>query len=123
MAAGVLSLVFFVGPNWQEYRFYNWQMSVTRKPTYSAKAILDRLSWFPVIHDFFTRMWTATALAVASGLGLISRWTSAAPAERLLVLWLVIGSLELVLHDVGNERRLVFLIPAPGRPRRADPRP
>jgi hypothetical protein len=112
VAAGVLSLVFFVGPNWQEYRFYNWQMSVTRKPTYSVKAILDRLSWFPVIHDFFTRIWTVTALAVASGLGLVSRWTSAAPAERLLVLWLVIGSLELVLHDVGNERRLVFLIPA-----------
>jgi 4-amino-4-deoxy-L-arabinose transferase-like glycosyltransferase len=112
VAAGVLSLAFFVGPNWQEYRFYNWQMSVTRKPTYSVKAILDRLSWFPVIHDFFTRMWTATALAVSGGLGLISRWTSAAPAERLLALWLVIGSTELVLHDVGNERRLVFLIPA-----------
>jgi 4-amino-4-deoxy-L-arabinose transferase-like glycosyltransferase len=112
VASGVLSLALFVGPNWQEYRFYNWQMSVTRKPTYSVKAILDRLSWFPVIHDFFTRMWTATALAVASGLGLIYRWTRAAPAERLLVLWLVIGSLELVLHDVGNERRLVFLIPA-----------
>ena len=112
IAAGLLSLAFFVGPNWQEYRFYNWQMSVTRKPTYSVKAILDRVSWFPVIHDFFTRMWTSTALAVASGLGLIHRWTGAAPAERLLVLWLVIGSLELVLHDVGNERRLVFLVPA-----------
>ncbi len=112
LAAGALCAVFFVGPNWQEYRFYNWQMSVTRKPTYSARAMLDRLSWFPVIHDFFTRMWTATALAVAGGLGLIYRWTSATPAERVLVLWLAIGSLELVLHDVGNERRLVFLIPA-----------
>ena len=112
VAAGVISLAFFVGPNWQEYRFYNWQMSVTRKPTYSVRAILDRVSWFPVIHDFFTRMWTATALAVSGGLGLLYRWTSAAPAERVLALWLVIGSLELVLHDVGNERRLVFLIPA-----------
>ncbi len=112
VAAGVLSLVLFVGPNWQEYRFYNWQMSVMRKPTYTVKAILDRVSWFPVIHDFFTRMWTATALAVASGLGLFYRWRNAAPAERLLVLWVVIGALELVLHDVGNERRLVFLIPA-----------
>ncbi len=112
VAAGVLSLVFFVGPNWQEYRFYNWQMSVTRKPTYTAKAILDRLSWFPVIHDFFTRMWTTTALAVASGLGIFYRWRNSAPAERLLVLWVVVGALELVLHDVGNERRLVFLIPA-----------
>ena len=110
-AAAVLSLVFFVGPNWQEYRFYNWQMSVTRKPTYTVKAILDRLSWFPVIHDFFTRMWTATALAVASGLGVFYRWRSAPPAERVLVLWLVVGALELVLHDVGNERRLVFLVP------------
>ena len=111
-AAGVLSLAVFVGPNWNEYRFYNWQMSVTRKPTYSVKAILDRLSWFPVIHDFFTRIWGATALAVASVLGVFYRWRQAPAAERLLVLWLVLGSLELVVHDVGNERRLVFLVPA-----------
>ncbi|MFI5078966.1 MAG: ArnT family glycosyltransferase, partial [Vicinamibacteria bacterium] len=32
--AGVVALALFVGPEWSEYRFYNWQMSVTRKPTY-----------------------------------------------------------------------------------------
>jgi 4-amino-4-deoxy-L-arabinose transferase-like glycosyltransferase len=108
---GLLSLVCFVGPNWQDYRFYNWQMSVIRKPAYTVKAILDRLSWLPVLHDFFTRMWTVTVLAVGSLLGVFYRWRRVAPAERVLVLWLVLGMTELVLHDVGNERRLVFLVP------------
>jgi hypothetical protein len=34
------------------------------------------------------------------------------PGERLLVLWIGLGALELLLHDVGNERRFVFFIPA-----------
>jgi len=109
--AGVLGLVVFVGPHWQDYRFYNWQMSVTRKPVYTLEALLGRATWFPVVHEFFTRMWTVTALAVGSGLGLFFRWRKVAPAERLLALWMVLGMLELVLHDVGNERRFVFLIP------------
>jgi len=32
-------------------------------------------------------------------------------AERLLVLWVGLGTLELLLHDVSNERRFVFFIP------------
>jgi hypothetical protein len=40
------------------------------------------------------------------------RWRRIAPAERVLALWLLLGTTELVLHDVGNERRLVFLVPA-----------
>ncbi len=28
------------------------------------------------------------------------------------MLWLVLGALELILHDVGNERRFVIFIPA-----------
>jgi 4-amino-4-deoxy-L-arabinose transferase-like glycosyltransferase len=111
-AAGVLSLALFVGPHWQDYRFYNWQMSVTRKPSYTLKAFLDRASWFPVVHDFFTRMWAVTTLAVLGGLGLALRWRRVAASERLLVLWGLFGMAELVLHDVGNERRLVFLVPS-----------
>jgi 4-amino-4-deoxy-L-arabinose transferase-like glycosyltransferase len=110
-AAGLLSLACFVGPNWQDYRFYNWQMSVTRKPSYTLKALLDRLSWFPIVHDFFTRMWAVTVLATGSALGFLARWRKVAPAERLLVLWVGLGTLELLLHDVGNERRFVFLVP------------
>ena len=34
------------------------------------------------------------------------------PPERLLALWVGLGALELLLHDVGNERRFVFFIPA-----------
>ncbi len=110
--AGLLSLALFVGPHWPDYRFYNWQMSVTRKPSYTLKAFLDRASWFPIVHDFFTRMWAVTTLAVLSGLGLATRWRRAAAAERVLVLWGLLGISELILHDVGNERRLVFLVPA-----------
>jgi hypothetical protein len=110
--AGLLSLGVFVLPHWSDYRFYNWQMSVVRKPSYSAKAFVDRLTWLPVVHDFFTRMWVVLALAAAGAPGLFSRWRRAAPAERLLVWWTLFGMAELVLHDVGNERRLVFLVPA-----------
>jgi hypothetical protein len=35
-----------------------------------------------------------------------------AAAERLLTLWIGLGVAELLLHDVGNERRFVLLIPA-----------
>jgi hypothetical protein len=37
---------------------------------------------------------------------------SSKPAERLLVLWVLIGLLELVVHDAGNPRRYVMFIPA-----------
>ena len=107
-----LALVFFVAPNWEEYRFYNWQMSVTRKPSYSLAALIDRASWFPVLHDLFTRMWFTVLIAIAGALGLLARWRQVAAGERLLGWWVALGALELVLHDVGNERRFIFFIPA-----------
>ena len=110
--AGVVALGVFVVPHWAEFRFYNWQMSVTRKPSYSVRAVLDRVSWIPIIHDFFTRQWALTILTLASCLALLARWRRVAPAERLLGLWVGLGLLELIAHDVGNERRFVFLIPA-----------
>jgi hypothetical protein len=42
----------------------------------------------------------------------VTRARRATPAERLLVLWLLLGLLELVVHDAGNERRYVMFIPA-----------
>jgi Dolichyl-phosphate-mannose-protein mannosyltransferase len=112
--AGVwlIALVFFLAPNWTEYRFYNWQISVTRKPTYDLHSLLNRVTWFPIIHDIFTRMWFVVVLGLAACLGAIGRWRSLPPGERLLVFWVGLGALELVLHDVGNERRFVFFIPA-----------
>jgi len=111
-AAGTLFLVFFVVPYWQEFRFYNWQMSVTRKPTYGVHALVDRASWLPVIHDFFTRQWLITVAALAACFGLAVRWRSASGPDRLLGLWVALGMLEMIVHDVGNERRYIFLIPA-----------
>jgi 4-amino-4-deoxy-L-arabinose transferase-like glycosyltransferase len=102
----------FVVPHWNDYQFYNWQMSVTRKPSYDAASLVMRLSWFPVIHDTFSRMWAALCLGVFGAWGIAMRWRTAGDGERLLLLWVAVGSLELLLHDVGNERRFVFLIPA-----------
>ncbi len=110
-APALLFLVFFVLPHWTEFRFYNWQMSVTRKPSYGLKAIIDRVTWLPIVHDFFTRQWAITVLALGAAAGIAWRWREAVAAERLLVLWLVLGVAELIVHDVGNERRLIFLVP------------
>ena len=111
-AAGVIALAVFVLPNWTDYRFYNWQMSVTRKPSYDLRSVIDRLTWFPILHDLFTRMWFAVVIGVAAALSALARWRQAPAGERLLVLWIGIGALELLVHDVGNERRFVFFIPA-----------
>lgn len=112
IACGALATVVFVVPYWSEYRFYNWQISVTRKPAYDIKSLLDRVTWFPIVHDFFTRMWFLVLLAVAGIFGALGRLSRMPPAERLLVLWVVFGAIELMLHDTGNERRFVFFIPA-----------
>jgi len=108
---GAIALLVFVLPNWSDYRFYNWQMSVTRKPTYTFKAILDRATWLP-LQDAFTRTWFVMTLAAAHAAGLLARWRELRSGERLLVLWVVLGAAELILHDAGNERRFVFFIPA-----------
>jgi dolichyl-phosphate-mannose-protein mannosyltransferase len=105
-------LALFVLPHWSDYRFYNWQMSVTRKPSYDLKSVVDRVTWFPVLHDTFTRTWAVLAVGIAGAWGIALRWRRAGDAERLLLLWVGAGTLELLAHDVGNERRFVFLIPA-----------
>jgi 4-amino-4-deoxy-L-arabinose transferase-like glycosyltransferase len=109
---GVIALAIFVIPNWTDYRFYNWQMSVTRKPSYDLQSLLNRVTWFPIVHDIFTRMWFTVVLAVLACLSVLGRWRTLPSGERLLVLWVGLGALELLLHDVGNERRFVFFIPA-----------
>ena len=109
---GALAAAIFVVPYWTEFRFYNWQMSVTRKPSYSAQAFLDRASWLPIVHDFFTRQYLIAVVSITWCLGLLARWRHAPPAERLLGAWIGLGLAELIFHDVGNERRFVFFIPA-----------
>jgi hypothetical protein len=112
IAAAVVGLLAFVLPHWQEYQFYNWQMAVTRKPDYSIDAVLVRASWLPVVHDYFSRMWLVLTTASLGLIVIVARWRASRPAERLLVLWIVLGLAELVLHDSGNERRYVMFIPA-----------
>lgn len=113
LAASAVAIgVVFVLPYWNEYQFYNWQVSVSRKPSYTVQAMLDRATWLPVIHDFFTRMWLVMVAAAIAVFGIFTKWRTATPGERLLVLWLVLGLLELVVHDAGNERRYVMFIPA-----------
>lgn len=108
----VVALAIFVIPNWEEYSFYNLFVYGARRSQTGLTALADRASWFPVVHQFFSRQWLLTVIALfglASTLVTIRR---ASPGERLLALWFVLGALELVLHDLGNERRYVFLIPA-----------
>ena len=108
---GAIAFGAFVLPNWSDYRFYNWQMSVTRKPSYNLKSLIDRATWLP-LQDAFTRTWFVVALAVAHAGGLLAAWRELKAGERLLVLWISLGAAELILHDAGNERRFVFFIPA-----------
>jgi hypothetical protein len=108
---GGIALVAFVIPHWADYRFYNWQMSVTRKPSYDLKSLRDRVSWFP-LQDVFTRTWFVLTVGVTCGLGMLARWRDLAAGERLLLLWIALGVTELVLHDASNERRFIFFIPA-----------
>jgi 4-amino-4-deoxy-L-arabinose transferase-like glycosyltransferase len=108
---GAAALTLFVLPNWSSYRFYNWQMSVTRKPSYDVKSLVDRVSWFP-LQDAFTRTWFVLALGAAYAAGLLGKWRELKPGERLLLLWVLLGAAELILHDASNERRFVFFIPA-----------
>ena len=102
----------FVLPHWRDYQFYNWQMSVTRKPSYDlalGAAAAD------VVPDPARHLQPDVGRAgprPAGAWGILARWRRAPDAERLLLLWVAVGSLELLVHDVGNERRLVFLIPA-----------
>jgi 4-amino-4-deoxy-L-arabinose transferase-like glycosyltransferase len=109
---GALALAAFVLPNWADYHFYNWQMSVTRKPSYDLRSLRDRVTWLPIVHDIFTRMWFTVVVGVLALAGVAARWRSAAAGERLLAWWVILGALELILHDVGNERRFIFFIPA-----------
>ncbi len=111
ISVGIIATV-FVLPHWRDYQFYNWQMSVTRKPSYDVTSVLQRVTWFPILHDTFSRMWGVLCLGVFGAWGTLARWRRAADAERLLFLWVVVGALELLIHDDGNERRFVFFIPA-----------
>jgi 4-amino-4-deoxy-L-arabinose transferase-like glycosyltransferase len=110
-AVGALIFAVFVWPFRDEYVFYNWQMSVLRKPAYTVRAIVDRVSWFPIIHDVFTRSLFITVVGAIALVGWCTRLARAGLAERTIVAWIGVGVLELFVHDVGNERRFLFLIP------------
>ena len=81
-------LAFFVVPHWTDYRFYNWQMSVTRKPSYDLNSLVNRITWFPILHDIFTRMWFTLVVGVTAALGLLIRWRTASPAGAPARLWI-----------------------------------
>jgi hypothetical protein len=110
-AFGAIGL-FFVWPHWREYWFYNVQMSVQRKPSYDLASLIDRTTWIGVAQDVLTRMWPVLASAALAVAGVCSRWREAKPAERRLVFWVLLGLLELAVHDSGTERRYVMFVPA-----------
>lgn len=111
VAASAVALAILVVPYWAEFQFYNWEMTVTRKPSYGLRDFQERVTYL-LSHGAFTRMWLVLVAAVVATLATVNRWTTAAPAARLAVLWLMVGLLELVIHDSGNERRYVMFVPA-----------
>lgn len=111
-AAAVAIGATFVLPHWAEYRFYNWETSVERKPEYSIGQFVDNASWLPVVTDLFTRIWPVLVAAMLAIGATLARWRAAAPADRLLVWWLALGFAELIVHGAGQERYYVALIPA-----------
>jgi hypothetical protein len=111
-AATAVALAVLVVPYWTEFQFYNWEMTVTRKPSYGLGDFVQRASWLPVVHGTFTRMWLVLVVAAIATLSVIARWRTAPPAARLAVLWVLVGLAELIVHDSGNERRYVMFVPA-----------
>jgi 4-amino-4-deoxy-L-arabinose transferase-like glycosyltransferase len=111
-AAGAAICVAFVWPNWREFEFYNFQMTVTRKPTYDLWSFISRASALPLDQDVFSRMWLVLLGASLGMVGLVAGWRNARPADRLLVLWVLLGLAELVVHDSTNARRYVMFVPA-----------
>jgi 4-amino-4-deoxy-L-arabinose transferase-like glycosyltransferase len=109
--SAIVAALVFVVPYWTEFAFYNWQMSVTRKPSYTLDAFVDRASWLPIVHDFFTRQFMLLLLSLGALFSVLARWRRATVVERLSVAWILVGCAELIVHDVGNERRFVFLVP------------
>lgn len=112
IAASITALAIFVLPNLSEYLFYNVRLYGERRSASGIGVIIDRASWLPIIHDFFTRMLVLTWVSVAGVVVTLFAWHRRPMGERLLWLWLVLGVAELILQDTGNERRFVFLIPA-----------
>jgi len=110
--AGIATLAVFVMPNLDEYVFYNLRLYGARRSASGVGILVDRASWLPIIHDFFTRMLVLTWISVASVVVTLFTWHRRPMGERLLWLWVVLGVAELILQDTGNERRFVFLIPA-----------
>jgi 4-amino-4-deoxy-L-arabinose transferase-like glycosyltransferase len=83
----------------------------SRRSSMGLGALVDRASWFPVVHGFFARQWLLGVASLCGLAAILVRYRRAGSGERLLVLWFLLGAFELVLHDLGNERRYVFLIP------------
>jgi 4-amino-4-deoxy-L-arabinose transferase-like glycosyltransferase len=112
MAAGVPILVVFVLPHWSDYFAYNVTMSLVRKPSFGWHDLRDRVTQLPLAQNFYTQMWLVVAASAVGAAGIVGRWRTARPAQRLLVLWLLLGFAELIAHDSTNSRHHVVLIPA-----------
>ena len=103
----------FVVPNWSDYRFYNWQMSVTRKPSYDVKSLIDRVivvSAAGRLHPNVVRARGRPRRCTRRPDRAMAR--SCSRASGCCCCGWCLGAAELILHDAGNERRFVFFIPA-----------
>ena len=93
--------------------FYNWQMSVTRKPSYDARSLLNRVTWFPIVHDIFTRLWFLVVVGMVARSGFaraMARAAAAGAAARHVGRSRRIRAARCTTS--ANERRFIFFIPA-----------
>ena len=95
-------------------------MSVTRKPSYDLASVLNRVTWFPILHDMFSRMWAVLALGVFGAWGILARWRRAADGERLLFLWVAVGIARTARPR--RRQRTALRVPHPGARRAGEPR-
>ena len=116
----------FVLPHWRDYRFYNWQMSVTRKPSLRpARRCIDRVTWFPILHDMFTRMWFVLVRRRCVGASGIAGALAARAAGASACCSSGSASAALELHPARRRQRAALRLLHPGarRARGARARP
>jgi SAM-dependent methyltransferase len=113
-AAGAV-FAFFVWPHWQEFQFYNFQMTVTRKPTYNLRSFIES-GVSPATRSGCLLANVAGAVGRISGDGRDRRGRGGPPdpANGFSCCGLLVGLLELVVHDATNARRYVMFVPALG---------
>ena len=90
--AAAAAAAFFVLPHWSQYQFYNWQMSGDAKTgVCAARPRRSRVVAAARAGHLHAHVAAVLVAAVSLAAIVVARWRASPPAERLLVLWLLVG--------------------------------